>query len=116
MGTIKHHAIVVTTYEYGVALRIRDKAEEIFRNKFNGPADSDAENMITSIASGIANEQYSLMIAPDGSKEGWGASNRADEAREELIGYLRTVCCDFIEILFGGDNDIEEIVSSNTII
>lgn len=113
MSTIKHHAIVVTTYDYGIALRVKDKAEEIFKNKFNDPADRDVEDMITPIASGIANDLYSFMIAPDGSKEGWDTSNRADEAREEFVDYLRTVSCDFVEILFGGDNDREEIVSSN---
>ena len=55
-----------------------------------------------------------MLLAPDGSKEGWEDSNQCDNARKDFLDWLRESdnYCDYVEIRFGGDDEHEDIVRS----
>lgn len=74
----------------------------------------NAESLVSEIVHGITNSQATFFIAPDGSKEGWADSNKADEARQEFMDWMlpNDNYCDYVEVRFGGDNEYEAIVRS----
>ena len=77
MGYMKHHSIIVTTYEEGKAKLARNRAIKDFKS------------LVTPIRKSLVNSWYSFAILPDGSKEGWSGSNMFDEARDRFNGWLR---------------------------
>lgn len=116
MGRIKHNALIVTSTKYSEIKSIRDKAIEIYQLNFaKDPTVSSPTQHITDICEGLANDLYTFLIAPDGSKEGWSISDTSDKSRKEVISYIteNNIFCDYIEVYFGGDDDIEFIVESN---
>lgn len=116
MGYIKHNAIIVTGWEKKSMEAIHTKAKDIFNDTFQ-PDNTKGDSLVSDIIIGLANTQYTFMIAPDGSKEGWATSKFGDDAREELLNWISKsdYYCDYIEIRFGGDDESESIVRSNEI-
>jgi hypothetical protein len=89
MGWIRHHAILITSWDKDkieadrdLALDLRMAATEIIESPING--------------------YMSFFIAPDGSKEGWEDSDDGDEAREKFIAGC--CCADVVEVEYGGDD------------
>jgi hypothetical protein len=97
MGYHRHHAIIVTCWKSSHIEDAHARALELFEGT---PAP------VTPIADGAINAFRSFAVLPDGSKEGWGDSDRADEARAEFKRWLRagTTYCDWAEVDFGGDD------------
>jgi hypothetical protein len=107
MGFIKHNAIIVTG-EKGDVFKANKKACKIFKKYLKN------NTLVSEVIPGVANNQYSFLIAPDGSKEGWENSNNADIAREKLCRWLhKKGVCEYIEIRFGGDDDGQTFVTSS---
>jgi hypothetical protein len=79
MGYDRHHAIVVTTFSDGYAARAFDRARELF-----APVGCPVS---APVLSGV-NHWLTLFIGPDGSKEGWDASDAGDRARDAFVGWL----------------------------
>lgn len=119
MGYINHHAIVVTSWDSNFITKAREKAIEIFNSYYENEITSDASNIVSEITQGVVNGQVSFLVAPDGSKEGWGASDQGDIAREALCDWLdqswrEGSYCDYVLVEFGGDDKwIENIRRSN---
>lgn len=109
MGTLKHHAIVVTYWRKDEVEIARNKALEIFNECFFIETGSD---LISPIISGVVNTQCSFFIAPDGSKEGWDTSSTGDEARKRFLDWLRDHGngCNYVEVVFGGDYDYADVL------
>lgn len=106
MSYMKHNAMVVTNWDENRLRVAHDKAKEIFRNIFKDDLlIKDATTCISPIVGCLANAQVSFMIAPDGSKEGWDTSDKADEARKEFQDWIIEShnLCDYIEVRWGGD-------------
>ena len=116
MGYIKHNAIIVTGWEKTSMEAVHSKAKEIFKEGFKQD-NTNGDQLISELILGLANTQYTFMVAPDGSKEGWATSNFGDEAREELLNWISksNYYCDYIEIRFGGDDELEGVIRSNEI-
>jgi len=118
MGYLKHHSIVVTGWDSEKVKEAHQKAKEIFEKKFsiepfNLPFGT---RIISNILDGLMNDQTSFFIAPDGSKEGWKTSDNGDEARKEFVDWLKVQnACDYVEVVFGGDDDEEKIIRSSVI-
>jgi hypothetical protein len=72
MGYIKHHAIVVTSWNDALIVEAHAKAVEYCR-------------LVTPLSETGVNGYRSFLIAPDGSKEGWGDSDLGDAEREAFI-------------------------------
>lgn len=102
MGRIVHDAIVVTTTDYRPGGlpdidAFRASLPEEFRPLVIGPIPAPLNNYV------------SYAFLPDGSKEGWGASNEADECRQRFIALFSqqysdgSTHDDAVAISFGGD-------------
>lgn len=110
MGYLKHHAIVVTSWNKNHLYFAFHKACEIFSSK-----------NISNVVGPLINGQSSFMIAPDGSKEGWEESDIGDVLRKRFmdwagnIGQEESPFFDAVEVCFGGDeaSDNTKIVRFN---
>ena len=119
MGYIKHHTIVVTGQKDEHIEEAREKAVEIFEETFKDEMIKPpyGSNIISPIIGSLSNRQKSFFIAPDGSKEGWQTSNNCNNARTAFLDWLDNAenYCDYIEVVFGGDNEHQAIVRSKDI-
>jgi hypothetical protein len=105
MGYILHHTIVVTHWEKEKIESLHKKALELFEGK-----------LVSNIVDSAINSNYSFFIAPDGSKEGWDASDMYNKKRDQLKELLTSKeyhYCRWVELHFGGDNDECDILDSN---
>lgn len=112
MGYMKHHAIVITSSNKKHIEKSRVKSLEIFQNYFEKDLiSSDGTRMVSEIISGVINSQYTFMIAPDGSKEGWGTSDIGDNARDNLLDWMdeSDLYIDYVLVKFGGDDSENRI-------
>lgn len=103
MGYIRHHAIVVTSWE-----------EKSLKDAYNIAC--DIFPIVTEITEKTINGYSSFFIPPDGSKEGWDESEDGNKRRDEFIEYLDTqrwgdgsTCLKWIEIQYGDDDGINKI-------
>lgn len=80
MGVISHHFIVVAASYGNFAEEAHRKAVQIFGDPSDG--------LVSPLSSSVTNGSQSFCIFPDGSKEGWGASDDGDARRDEFIGWL----------------------------
>lgn len=94
MSHIFHDAIIITGY----ASRMQDVAD--FGRKIGasvlGPSDT------------VTNSTATVVICPDGSKEGWHTSNEGDDRRAAMRLWLDTmrgnnIFYDWVEVRFGAD-------------
>lgn len=105
MSYIKHNAIIVQGYSLKEShIEIRN----ILRKTFN---DKRAEDLVSNIVQNYINGGESFFICSDGSKESWEVSYLGDLAREKIVDYLRDRDLDFIEVAFGGDDKLSEIIN-----
>ena len=116
MGYIKHHTIVVTGWKDEHIEQAREKAVEIFEETCKDEMIKPpyGSNIISPIIGSLSNDQKSFFIAPDGSKEGWQTSNNCNKARTAFLDWFKDSdnCCDYIEVVFGGDDERQAIVRS----
>lgn len=105
MGYMRHNAIVVTSWK-----------EEAIKN-----AAAMAEKIglrVLSQSEEVMNGYRSLLVCPDGSKEGWEESDRGEEKRGEFKKWLNeqryedgSSALEWVEIAYGSDDATAEIVA-----
>jgi len=107
MGYIRHHAIVVTTWERKLLQAAHEKASEIFE-------------WVSPISEGGINGYASFFIPPDGSKEGWGESFAGDERRQTFMNWCDqqayddgSSSLDFVEVYYGDDYNMVGVSRAN---
>ena len=114
MGYMRHHIIVLTGSEPEITTA-RDKAVGLFSYAAVSP-----------LMLSTANAYLSFVVTPDGSKEGWGASEEGDNNRAAFIAWLRTEhsypeceddpggCrVDWVEVQFGDDDEVTKITDDS---
>lgn len=127
MGYIRHHAVVVTSWDDDLLDEARNKAVELF-SQARASAFVEAggmERLVSPIVEGVMNGFRSFFVAPDGSKEFWEHSNLAERARTAFVEWLATQrypdgssSLHWVEVQFGDDygppkvlrHDDEELV------
>ena len=119
MGYIKHHSIIVSGWQIKEVKEAHQKAIEIFEKEFSSEPYTKpyGSTLISPIISGLTGSQESFFIAPDGSKEGWETSKNGDNARKLFLDWLQNShnnYCEYVEVIFGGDSDYNEILRSKT--
>lgn len=99
MGTLRHHAIVVTSWNVDRLLIAQHKAKEL------------CPHLVSDIVPAIANGGGSFFVAPDGSKEGWKESDEGDRRRDDLISWLgmqrnedRSTWLSWAEVVYSNDD------------
>jgi hypothetical protein len=84
MGYMRHHMIVVTTYDQSLIQLAHAKAQEIFGEpNVHGKAVG-----VTDIMQSPVNHYYTFFVPTDGSKEGWPDSDQGDERRVTFVEWL----------------------------
>lgn len=110
MGYMRHHAIIVTS-----SLPDREMGAD-----YIDLAHAKAVELgmsVTSVTDEVTNGYRSFLIAPDGSKEGWGESDAGDSRRAAMIEYLDSQRyddgsspLDWVVVQFGDDEMITRII------
>src|SRR4051794_14384713 len=94
MGRFRHDTIVVTGYTDSVK-----DAQAVAIGAF-----WSTEAAVSEVTLPGVNGYTSFFVAPDGSKEGWKASDDADAARQGYTAWLDTRPeLDWVAVTFGGD-------------
>jgi hypothetical protein len=98
MGYIKHHAIVLTTWEDIAPIVL--KAKELGLDVL-GPSFSKVNGYAT------------ICIPPDGSKEGWTESDEHDAACYKFKTWLlRSVSYEWVDVAYGSDDATATVIDS----
>ena len=105
MGYMRHHAIVVTSWNAETFAEAHAKAVTLF-----------AQTVSPAIPSDI-NSYSTFLVGPDGSKEGWDEDVAGNLRRDEFIAWLKTQvygdgssCLAWAEIQYGDDELETKIV------
>ncbi|MDX2253254.1 MAG: hypothetical protein NW202_13295 [Nitrospira sp.] len=83
MGYMRHHAIVVTSWDESRINAAYNRAAEIFGSPY-----------VSSVIKSPLNGCSSFFVPPDGSKEGWPESEVGDARRAEFIAHLHAQAYD----------------------
>ena len=109
MGYILHHAVIVSSWDEKKLADAHAKALAIF--------DATGAARVTSIAPTVVNGGGSFMVAPDGSKEGWTASQKGDEARTAFLEWINaqrygdgSSSFSWAEVALGADDDTDTAI------
>ena len=109
MGYIKHHAIIVTSYDKKYIKKAYLKAQKICGAK-----------RVSKIVESPINIWFTFLVGPDGSKEGWLHSNIGDEQRTEFINYINSQAYEdksnslsYAELFYGEDDGHARITKHN---
>ena len=113
MGYIRHHAAIAVVPDYGEgcdeARAAIIKLQQQMGADNNFPA---TPQCIFGPVMGI-NDYQSWAFLPDGSKEGWGVSDTADDYRKDFISAARLAeYASVVELIMGGDDCITQILFS----
>ncbi len=105
MGYIRHHMIVVTSWQ-------EDRIEEA-----QAFAAMQSAVFTTEVTPPCMNGYQSFMVAPDGSKEGWYDSVAGDRARSAITDkladmYLHGADLEWVLVQFADDDGDDKIVDS----
>ncbi len=107
MRNIRHHALIVTCNDRKVIDSIRAKALELYKLHMEA---SNGSNLVSEIKESIVNHYCSFFIIPDGSKEGYDASDDSDVIREKLIDFIKPLAetdeyhVSYAEVSYGADD------------
>lgn len=103
MGYMRHNAIVVTSWNTDAIEAAACRARNIGLTVI-GPS------------SELTNGYRSLLVCPDGSKEGWSDSDQGDERRAELRNWMNaqryedgSSSLEWVEIAYGSDDRTAEV-------
>lgn len=104
MGYMRHHVIIITSWNQDLLKKAHLKAKEIFP-------------IVSEIYEGVINNYKSFFIPPDGSKEGWNESNEGDKNRQNFVEWLdaqrysdNSTSLDWVEVQYGDDERETKIV------
>ena len=97
MGYMRHHAIVVSSWNESHLESVHKAAIDIFP-------------WVSPISPLAMNRERAFFIPPDGSKEGWEDSDKGDDRRERFLQCLNreryedgSTALSWVEICYGGD-------------
>lgn len=107
MGYMRHHAIIVTSWDEALLKTAHSEALNVFGDGAVSPL----------LAEGV-NGDRTFLVGPDGSKEGWPESDQGDTRRARFVDWLRaqtddedgssTLC--WVEVQYGDDDGDTRIV------
>lgn len=113
MRNIKHHAVIITCNDVKVIETIRNKALEFY--KLNMEA-SHSDKLVSPIMESLINHYYTFTLIPDGSKEGYDASDDNDIIRKKIVDFMEPLTTSeeyhlsYVEVEFGADDHKKTIL------
>ncbi len=109
MGYMRHHAILVTSWDSQKLREARNFAVTI-----------TGERLVTRIIDGLVNSQATFVVVPDGSKEGWAESDNGDQWRAHIISWIQNQRYDngsnvlsWAEVQYGDDDRDDKLLRSS---
>lgn len=109
MGTMSHDALLVTGSTEHV-IEAHAAALEAAREVTAMPGfDTDWTQVISPVVLGVMNGYATFMVAPDGSKEWWGHSDKGDEMRKRIVDAVERVTV--VKVRWGELGDEIEVES-----
>lgn len=118
MGYMRHHAIIVTSWDVALLREAHAMAREIFGSDIDGLG--GGAGLVTDSGRTVINGYESFAILPDGSKEEWEASDACDALRAKFISWLRAQCysdgssaLQWVEVEFGGDRPEARVTAAS---
>ena len=111
MGYMRHHAIIVTSWE---SSHIREAHAEAVRVFSPPPIDGFSMHpMVGELVASPVNSYESFVIYPDGSKEGWMPSDEGNKRRAEFLKWMRagSLYLDWVEVQYGDDERITKVTN-----
>ena len=119
MGYMRHHAIVVTSWNSDAIAKAHAEATRVF-NVIAGLPGDDLAECVSPVVGSAVNGYRSFFIAPDGSKEGWATSDVGDGARAEFVAWLdaqqyedRSAYLNWVEVQYGDEEGQTLIVNDS---
>ncbi len=116
MRNIRHHSIIVTVNDKATIEDLRKKINEVYTKNMEA---KNGFQLLSPTIPSLINNFFSFFIAPDGSKEGYDASDDADRVRKLVLEMLRnykpkedTVIVQFVELFYGDENEPSSILVS----
>ena len=107
MGYMRHHAILATSWDIRYLQPIIDSIGD-----YNFQHNADHEMLI---GEDRVNGYVTMVITPDGSKEGWPDSDAGDDFRNEILELLRkSDCIDWCEVQYGDDAGNDYITNASS--
>ena len=106
MGYMRHHAIVITSWQQDSAVAAHAKAVEL-------------EMIVTPIVHTPLNGYLTFTVCPDGSNEGWDESHNGDDQRDKLVKWMEEqivaykMYWDWVEVQYGDDNGATLVTRSS---
>lgn len=113
MGYIRHHAIIVTSWDETKIEAAHAHAVELLQGY-------ELSAIVSPVLAPTVNAYKSFLIGPDGSKEGWSTSDQGDDYRASFIAWLNAQAYSdgsspfaWALVQYGDDNDDNRVVSSD---
>lgn len=113
MGWIRHHAIIVTSWHDELIEAAQAEAVRLAGECEVGP-------IVTDVTPPAMNSQRSFLVAPDGSKEGWGTSDQGESMRSQLIEWMNSraysdgsSALTWALVQFGDDYDDDRLLATD---
>jgi len=103
MGYMRHHAIVVTSWNNDLIKEAHEKAKGLCSS-------------VSNITEVVINGYSSFFVAPDGSKEWWEDSDKGDCARNSFVEWLNSKRYEdgpslaWVEVQYGDDEGETKII------
>lgn len=94
MGLMRHHAIVVTSWQTETIHEVHELAVATFGR------------LVTPIVESYTNGYLTFFVGPDGSKEGWDTSDAYDRKREEFMDHLKTRAVNAAEVQYFSETGV----------
>ena len=112
MGYFRNECMVIHSLSKEESDRAIHEAIRIFNSK--NEYGVDYSTLISPVIPSLVNHTFTFVIGVDGSKEGWRESDKANEARQEFIQWLKKYnnSYDWALILLGGDDSEYQILDS----
>lgn len=102
MGWIKHNAIIVTGWDaYGTDYS-DDRRKKNITSIHKSVVDTIGKEWVSELSPEYVNGYRSFCVFPDGSKEGWEASDKGDSRRDSVVQILTEIgYTDWVEVEYG---------------
>lgn len=117
MKNIKHHTIAITSNDKVQLEALRNRVLSIYKEKMEA---KKGNQIVSPIFESLINSFCTFYIIPDGSKEGYDASEDGDTVRKSIVELInsynqagRENIFRFIEISYGEDASAPQIISFN---
>lgn len=109
MGLDRPEYVVITIDEFDPGRDIAISSIQRIKNKY-----PEFEKTIQGPCRTVVNNDYTFIIGPDGSKEGWDKSDAGDIVRQEFMDVVKL--CSYAKMVhfrMGGDGDFSIMDTEN---